>query len=430
MTPFKDIVHDLLGVFLQSCFVLLIIGQVAVCVYAFAHRRGTLYKILNLLYLCVSGWILSLILDGTFRAGYLGKPREFPRAVEFVYSLPWWIFAAAIIAETVVLILLTAEIKRRFDNSISYTSVKEALDLLPDGMGYYLPGGTPVLVNKSMTKLSKPLTGDAFANPGLLWEKAERISQSDAPPLLLPLPNGGTYLLSRDEVKQEKENFVRLTSEDISEPYRITEELRSKRAALEDLRRRYNEYSRHMIELERTRTIISARADVHSELGHALLLAKSYLNGSDNTDNKTLLASLRRINALLINGSDKEPDLRPCSTAIHKAEEIGVSVSVDGALPDEGDSEILLARAIDECSSNAAKHSAATQMTVRLERTKDGIAADISHNGKSSDHNQQESGGLRLLRYEIESAGGRMQISHAPRFTVIIELPDNKSEGL
>lgn len=423
MLSFGEIVNGLPGIFMCSYFIVILIAQTALCVNAFLDGRRTGYKALCLLHVILSFILFTLVMDGTFRAEYLGYPRSYPAAVIFVYSLPWWTLAAYEAIETVVLIWLSVIARRRADNVVSYTSIKEAVDLLPDGMGWYTGEGTPVLLNERLAALSNVLTGDPLTNSEQLWITAQEHSHSENQPLMLSIIDSGTILMRRETKEQNGQCFIHISAEDITEQYHLTGELREKNKALTELQKRYIEYSRSMVRLETEKSVIAARADIHSELGHALLLAKAYLSGTAN-DPEALLTALKEINQRIIDNKNvDQKDIRPCEAAIRKAERIGVAVQIDGMIPKDESIQIILARAIDECSTNAAKHAGATLITVKIEPASNGIEAIIAHNGESPSKNQTETGGLMLLRYEIESAGGTMKTLSDPAHSIFITLP-------
>ena len=421
---FREIVWEHSGIIMRSYMMLIVFAQIALCVNAFIRKRSVLYRILNCLHLAVTFYLYTLVLDGTFRALYLGRPRDFGPAVDFVYSLPWWALALFELFETVLLILLMIHAKRQTDSEISYASVKEALDLLPEGIGWYYAGGVPTFINADMSKIATALTGDAMTGCEALWDQAQTVSKSEQPPLLLPLEDSGTYLLSRSEAEENSEGLLHLTGEDISEQYRITEELRKKHARLAHIRRRYIEYSRDLVKYEREKSLYSARADAHSELGHALLRAKTYLADPASGDSAALLNELRETNAVMINNRRGElPDASPVATAVRKAQSIGVQVEITGWIPEGTTAEIILARAVDECSSNARKHGKATGLTVTVGTDSGGITLTLKHSGSVPSGEYHEAGGLLLLRYETESVGGRMTTLTDSSFTVVITLP-------
>ena len=424
MRTFSEIVWEYSGIIMRSYMMLIVFAQIALCVNSFVRRQGVLYKALNCLHLAATFYLYTLVLDGTFRAEYLGRPRDFGPAVDFVYSLPWWALVLFEMLETVLLILLMIRAKRQADSEISYTSVKEALDLLPEGIGWYYAGGVPAFINADMSKIATALTGDAMTDCEALWNQAQTVSKSEEPPLLLPLEDCGTYLLSRSKAEENAEGLLHLTGEDISEQYRITEELRKKHARLAHIRRRYIEYSRDLVKYEREKSLYSARADAHSELGHALLKAKTYLADPASRDGAALLDELKETNAVMINNRRGElPDASPVATAVRKAQSIGVRVEISGQIPEGSTAEIILARAIDECSSNARKHSKATGLTVTAGTDSGGITLTLKHSGSVPSGEYHEAGGLLLLRYETESVGGRMTALTGSSFTVVITLP-------
>ena len=85
-----------------------------------------------------------------------------------------------------------------------------------------------------------------------------------------------------------------------------------------------------------------------------------------------------------------------------------------------GEHERLVFRVAQECLRNAAKHSAATRVFVRLARTGDGIALVITDDGIGFDAAvklaRPEDGhfGLRVLADAVADAGGRLELRTAP----------------
>ena len=87
-------------------------------------------------------------------------------------------------------------------------------------------------------------------------------------------------------------------------------------------------------------------------------------------------------------------------------------------LPVEPEIYDLLVSALRECVTNCVRHAHGTQVLVRIRGVPGGYTVRITNDGEKPRQQIIEGGGLSDLRQSIESAGGRMQISHSPAFVM------------
>ena len=175
-----------------------------------------------------------------------------------------------------------------------------------------------------------------------------------------------------------------------------------------------------------TEEILRARVSVHDEMGHLLLSGKYYLDRPAEGDRERLLRMERYTHLLLMQEGEEPNDALPNSIerAVSAAREMGVTVSVSGTLPAGKTVCGLIDRAIRECAANTVKHASGDRLDVRISREDDSVRVTLCSSGKPPTGPIRESGGLLNLRRSIESAGGSMEVSAAPRVTLNIVLTE------
>jgi signal transduction histidine kinase len=92
-----------------------------------------------------------------------------------------------------------------------------------------------------------------------------------------------------------------------------------------------------------------------------------------------------------------------------------------------GEAEIVLYRAMQECLTNAAKHSRARQVSTTLCFEQGGTRLVVADDGKGADEGASGRGfGLTALEERVASLGGRLTRGNRPEggFAVEVELPD------
>ena len=424
MTPFGSIVSLPLGHLIRLLGLGLFFLQLFLLAAGFRSNRGVGFRIFCAAQTFAGIVWMSLLLDGTFRTPYLHLPRAYPWAVTFVYALPW----AAVLAATLLLFgptvagLFSVRAYRR--RVLLPDAIKEAVDFLPVGISFSREDGMVVLSNLQMQEWARQLTGRNPDSSLLLWQTLCRIgTQQEADKILVPCGER-TLLFTREMLEIDGKPYTQLCCYDVTEQYRVTQELEALNARLQSVQKRMRQYSRELTELVQKKENLNAQVLVHDELGQTLLAQKYYFDHPERTDEVQLLRALRYTNRFFLSEKAQPADDDPIETAIRRAETIGIHVSLTGELPQSAEMRALIGRAMTECAANTAKHGTGNQLNITAEKSPAGFIVRLISVGSAAQEPVAERGGLRTLRQMIEAAGGRMRVSAAPAFCVTVTLPE------
>ena len=167
--------------------------------------------------------------------------------------------------------------------------IKKAIDSYPGGICFSALDGRVILVNEKMNKLMLELTGHTILNAKVAWEelanfanngKAEKLNQS-----WLPKDpdngNGSTHQqlffrfsdssVWRFELRFLDSNTVQIEAAEITELYRLSEELYENTIRLQDMQKRQKALLDSIVEVNLNKEILAAKMHIHDELGHCLL---------------------------------------------------------------------------------------------------------------------------------------------------------------
>ena len=220
---------------------------------------------------------------------------------------------------------------------------------------------------------------------------------------------------------------------DVTERYRIIDELEEKNDHLLDIRRRMKAVSDLSGDMFVAQEEADARAALHNQLGQVLLMGRHYILHPDVTDPDVVYAATKQMNQFLL-GESEEPyqgEEDAVTSAITMSNSIGVRVEIkDTAHPDsayakgtvaslEERIKVILAQAITECAANTVKHAEGDTVTVTIDQEK---TIRITNNGKPPKGEIAVSGGLLSLRRRILEAGGTMELESAPAFLLTLHF--------
>ena len=102
-----------------------------------------------------------------------------------------------------------------------------------------------------------------------------------------------------------------------------------------------------------------------------------------------------------------------------------------GVFPAEGtDSTQLVETAAHECLTNLVRHAGGTRLEIIGKKTASGWRFSYLNDGNVPAGPIVEGSGLAALRAQTEAAGGAMEVFHAPRFMLVLTLPEERQETL
>ena len=309
--------------------------------------------------------------------------------------------------------------------NLSRASIKESLDKLPTGLCFYRENGKTVLVNNTMNNLCFKIVGRDLQNAKLFWEiltegevlpEIERISSGEHPSFRLT--DGRVWTFSRAEL----EDVIQLVAADTTDLSDINQELKIRIAELSVINKRLREYGEQVDELTRARERVDIKAEIHRELGQALLITRRYvLNETDSSDAPIFI--WKKNVAMLIREASYTDEDMLLSDFLDSAHSAGVKVELSGELPSDKKQTALCLMAAVECLVNGVRHADAKTLYITASETENEISITYENDGALPEGDIVEGGGLSSLRQRATRLGGSMVVKSTPRFSLTIILP-------
>ena len=304
---------------------------------------------------------------------------------------------------------------------ISPISIKESCDHLPSALCFAWENGQPFLKNLKMDKLSHLLTGEALLNANTFWKAI-------APKPIITLPDGQTWSFTRVRMTMAGRTVYQITGTNITEEARLQRELEEDNLRLKAMNHRLRQYGQDVQDATREREILRAKTRVHDEIGHALLQTRQFLSGTQG-DAAHVCAAWRQNTQLLLTKYADEQCMDAFEQLARAAQAIGVTIARSGAFPPEGtEGAQLVEAAAHECLTNLVRHAGGTQLEIIGEKIAFGWRVRYLNNGKAPSGPIVEGSGLTALRARVETAGGKMDIECAPRFDLMLTLPEERQD--
>lgn len=393
-----------------------------ICVIRSVHARRDWRRILPSAFgLCISFALFVIHMDCA-RYAYLTEPD--PRYQPFqlgLVELSWGFYAGLEILCAMLLFLMLQEDARYRRTHLTPDAIRETLDLLPEGLAISTADSTVLLSNLRMDELCRMLTGTLLSDIRKFREQIQSLGEERNGEFLVKTPRKTVWRFTRGNLETGEGTFDLLSASDVTERYRILDELREKNARLQEVQRRMKSVSDLSAEMFTAREEANARAALHNELGQVLLMGRHYLDHPDSTDAQQIYLTTQQMNRFLL-GDAPEPETEK-KDVLHQvqmlAKSIGVMVAMAGEAPEEENLRELLAQAIRECAANTVKHAEGDHLSV----TVTGHTFTLRNNGKPPKEPVRESGGLLTLRENVAEAGGEMHIQSEPAFVLTINMP-------
>ena len=425
MSAFSGILKTPAALLLLLGALLLLLGQTAVFLLSLREKKKWLV-VLAALHLAVGFVLFVVLLDVHDRVNFPGIPWTSNWDADFLYELPWLIYAGIELASALILLWCFLAYRRYRKTRLTPDAIRQTIDLLPEGICVSAPDGTVLLSNLKMDALCRDFLGGRLNDAVRLWDHVTRKGEGQENSYLMRDAKEDVWLFTKETISIDGKDYDRLSAANVTARYRITEELREKNEHLKDIQRRMKEAAELSGELFVKQEEANARSALHNELGQVLLMGRHYLEHPDTTDGTTVELITRQMNRFLLGEIHAEETSREdlLQEAVRMAESIGVTISFEGDPPAKEPARSLLALAIRECAANAVKHAEADRLTVRIEEQNGSLRMTFQNNGKPPKGPIAESGGLLSLRRNVEAQGGVMNVQSLPRFSLTLCFPD------
>lgn len=423
MNSLQSTVGMPLGYVLYFAALLLTAAQLAILLQLIQKKLGMARILAALLHFLLCFFLLAFLLDYSYNALVFAMPEVLYAFELRLLALPWLLYAGLEMASTGVVFLQVRFLRRYRETRLTPDAIRQTVDLLPTGLMVSEPDGTVLLANLSMTELCRKLTGELLSDAGRFWQYIESQTEDG----LIRTADGETWQFQKSVLTLDGREYDQITAVDMTEQYRVTEQLSKMNRHLKEVQDRMKAVAAKERGLVAEREVMNARMTVHNRMGAVLLSGKYYLDHPENVKEEELLRLLEFNNHFLIGEVEQpESEADPLQDAIRAAGRIGVRVELCGALPDSEEVRQVIARAVEQCAANTARHAGGNCLRVAI--TEDGttVTAAVSNNGRPPKGPITETGGLAALRKAVVEAGGSMSIQSEPTFLLGISIPKQR----
>lgn len=326
--------------------------------------------------------------------------------------------------------------------------IKKAIDSYPGGICFSVLDGRVILVNEKMNQLMLELTGHTILNAKVAWEelanfasngKAEKLTQSWLPKdpdkesihqqLFFRFSDSSVW---RFELRFLDSNTVQIEAAEITELYRLSEELYENTIRLQEMQKWQKTLLDSIVEVNLNKEILAAKMHIHDELGHCLLattkaITEDSLAENADTLRKSWNSTIQDFSNISTVWTVPDSSLQP--ELMQVAELIGCKVVFLGEQPKSRKALQLLYAAVREALTNAVRHADATELTVKIEQNEKSYHIEISNNGSVTVSKITEGNGLSALRQRLEQEGASLRILCDNSVFLIIDIPFDFDEA-
>ena len=315
------------------------------------------------------------------------------------------------------LILLADSDRPLLRREVNAASIREGLDLLPEGILFARANGTAVLTNIVMLGFMQRLLGQQFRNADVFWaalgsfdEPLHAEKEEHDGTYLFRFAQGDSWLLQRTQLTGSLAGW-QLTASCVTELDAVTQELEAKNALLTSMISTQKGLLDTLEETERHRTLQEITSRVHDILGQRISMLQQLLARPAPKD---ALRTIVRIDSLLeAVPLTQEPHPETLlADMIDTYRSLGIRLTVAGALPRNLRRARAFAATIREALSNAVCHGRANAVDIILSERQ----LRIRDNGIGCPGALVPGGGLSGMMRRINDLGGRLIITAAPHF--------------
>lgn len=382
-------------------------------------------------------FLLLLTVLGTLLLQQGMEDAQHPRPFEgeqilfapFIGSMPAVVIIILMLLLAIAEVFLLLRLRAWRYEQLTPFSIKECVDALPDGVCFFTEQGLPLLTNLQMSRLCAQITGaglvdaNAFLSVLRSGEYSGRAQLlRDKPTIAVELADGTVwdFRLSRHAVREH--TVEQLLAFRMTEQYRLTRELTDRNRRLEAVGRRLRQYNRELQDVIRNDEILTAKIQVHSDVGRVLILLRTFLaQKAEQRDLNALLARWTFV-ANVLSGEERARQADTLEQILADAEGYGLAVVIDGPPPEGKAESALFLSTARECISNVKRHApGARSLSVTLRESDGGSKMIFTNDGEPPAETITEGGGLKNLRQMAENAGWTMTVESAPSFVLRLE---------
>lgn len=317
-------------------------------------------------------------------------------------------------------------------NEITAYSVKEAIDILPDGLLFAMVQGGIISLNPAMKEILYKLDIGVDERADKIWQKllerpSSRIINRDRE--VLVKFDDKSYLFQKYYIKLKGQNCMQIHAADVSYEEMLNEKYNAKNLELIDNARRLKAVLSRHEELMEDKWILSCRSHLHDSLSRKVSQIQVLLR-SKNPDKK----QIKEISKILKNlQQDVFKSAEACSPEntpesfflriLKTYKNLGIGFEIEGVLPDSEEEAECFALIAGEAFTNAIRHAGAGSFKVVFSEDETRYEMRISNDGTVPDKPIKEGTGLTGIKARVEKLNGKLQIKSDDVFILRVILP-------
>ena len=320
----------------------------------------------------------------------------------------------------------------------SRRSIKEAADTLPAGICYFSESGMVKLCNRQMFRLYHCLTQSDLQTLTELRQALAECSPSTAVSRLpgrkqvYLFPDGKVWKYTESTVTaRDGHTYTEALFSDVTELYEKQLELEEQIRKLRQMTGKIRELSKNAVTAAKEREILAAKTKLHAQMGENLTVMRQTLftSGSRKAQDAAVQAMKKTVRFLMADSEDASMDAG-FDEFLQAAANSGVTVHMDGTLPEEREIREVFVIAMRECLTNSVRHGEADALWIRLSEKDGKTLCTISNNGAAPQGEITPHGGLKNLQRHVANCGGEMIIGCTPVFSLTVAIPTAQEEKL
>lgn len=299
-----------------------------------------------------------LIISFLIMAGLLNDHRhrlDKPPHKPIFYSFPAYALVIIIVLLTVYLILAICKELKEYHNTLSPWSVYEAVNNVPCGVCFSDSLGRIILSNSKMQELCRMLTGnylqnfDSFRYAINSEPVQDNVIKLNSDNNVFYFQDGSVWMFQEYHLTEPSlKGYVQTVALDVSEIYYNSEEIKRNNEKLTKLNQKLEEMYERIGDEIREQETLSMKMQVHDNFGRSLLSIRKILGDKESPENmKEQLETLKQQVYILTNTTVANKENQYEDTERH-AEELGISIQIQGSYPDTPAYRCLTDRAIRE----------------------------------------------------------------------------------
>lgn len=308
----------------------------------------------------------------------------------------------------------------------SRLSIKQAIDNLEHGVLFAKDDGQIMLINHAMQQVVAKISGKVY------WP-AEMIDIDK----VLTLPQnvykdqttGKVVYIKRQLLHSEKYDYYQVTTNDVSEQWRIAEQLQFKKRELERAIAELVQSTNRIMSMVQAHEYRQLEISVHNQMSRAISLLLGAIRQGRSLNKKRLITFMQGLIDNIESGNYScSPEIE-MHELVHAFKLLGVDINYDKLPSKSSKLYWIYAEIVKEAVSNAVRHGFANTVNVVYRKSAHGEQITIDNDGMTPSDNIKYGTGLTGISEKISKVGGTMAVIKQPVFRIVIHLIIKPFEG-